>query len=77
MLGHLSPEDLVMLTRTSKVLRRTLFTRNSIAIWKAARESIGAPEPFPDFSEQVWAWLLFGSTNFKCHVGIHCIIVIS
>jgi hypothetical protein len=66
--GHLSSKDLVALTRTIKLLRQTLLAPNATTIWKHARESIGAPECFEDFSEPQWAGLLFGGT--QCQVDI-------
>lgn len=64
-MSHLSPKDLVNLTRTSKLLRETLAARNATAVWKSARKRVGFPDCPPDFSEFKWASLFFGT---KCQV---------
>ncbi|KAF8873925.1 hypothetical protein BD779DRAFT_1568255 [Infundibulicybe gibba] len=61
-LGHLPPQGLVALSRTNKMLRRTIDSRGMMA-WKSARLAVGAPECAPGFSERQWAILLFGGTT--------------
>ena len=77
MFGRLSPEDLIALTRTSKVLCETLLACNSITVWKAALESVRAPKHSPDWSERRWTWFLFGSRKLKCDVSISCVVISS
>ncbi|KAF8058734.1 hypothetical protein FPV67DRAFT_515626 [Lyophyllum atratum] len=61
---HLGPRDLVLLTRTSKSLRETLISDDSVTVWKAVRRKAHMPSCPPDFSEPQWATLLFGGK--KC-----------
>jgi len=64
--SHLSPKDIIHLSRTSRIFRNTLMMKISIFVWKAARERIGAPECPSNMSEPQWAVLLFGNL---CQVG--------
>ena len=59
--SHLTPKDIIHLSRTSRIFRDTLLTRNANSVWKAAREQCGAPECPPIMSEPQWAVLLFGN----------------
>ncbi|KAG6906315.1 hypothetical protein DXG01_014501 [Tephrocybe rancida] len=63
---ELELRDLVMLTRTSKLLRETLVARNALSVWKSIREEREVPEPPQDFSEPRWASLLFGGSWCQC-----------
>ncbi|KII96178.1 hypothetical protein PLICRDRAFT_240712 [Plicaturopsis crispa FD-325 SS-3] len=64
MFAHMTPGDLVSLTRASKAFRRTLLTRKSITVWKRAWENIpGVPKCPDDMSEPSWANLLYGGTT--------------
>jgi hypothetical protein len=58
--GHLSPKDILSISRASKIFRETLMTRSATTVWKAARDRIGAPECPSWMSEPAWAALLFG-----------------
>jgi len=40
--SHLTPRDIIHLSRTSRFFQDTLMMRNAIAVWKAARDK-GAP----------------------------------
>ncbi|KAL1734213.1 hypothetical protein EV714DRAFT_203238 [Schizophyllum commune] len=57
----LDPQDLVSLSRTSKLLRQTLLSPQTITVWKNARKRTGAPEPAPGYDEPRWANLVFGA----------------
>jgi len=59
--SHLTPKDIINLSRTSRVFRDTLMTRNATSVWKASRERLGAPECPSNMSEPQWAVLLFGN----------------
>ncbi|KAL1719157.1 hypothetical protein EV715DRAFT_199789 [Schizophyllum commune] len=57
----LDPQDLVSLSRTSKLLRQTLLSPQTITVWKNARKRTGATEPAPGYDEPRWANLVFGA----------------
>jgi len=57
---RVAPSDLLNLSRTNMMLRKTLMSKQAITIWKAALEVWSAPECPSDFSEPRWANLLFG-----------------
>jgi len=59
--SHLTPKDIINLSRTSRVFRDTLMMRNATSVWKAARERFGAPECPSNMNEPQWAVLLFGN----------------
>ena len=59
--SHLTPKDIIHLSRTSRIFRDTLMTRNATFVWKAARGRSGAPECPMNMSEPQWAILLFGN----------------
>ena len=63
----LDPQDLVSLSRTSKLLRQTLLSPQTITVWKNARKRTGAPEPAPGYDEPRWANLVFGAK--RCQVS--------
>jgi F-box domain len=67
--SHLTPKDIIHLSRTSRILRDTLMMRNATSVWKAARERCGAPECPSSMSEPQWAILLFG---ILCQVCKRC-----
>ncbi|KIM37065.1 hypothetical protein M413DRAFT_448779 [Hebeloma cylindrosporum] len=62
----LSPKDIINLSRTSRIFRDILMTRNATSVWKAARERLGAPECPSVMSEPQWAVLLFGNLCQCC-----------
>ncbi|KIM35789.1 hypothetical protein M413DRAFT_449606 [Hebeloma cylindrosporum] len=64
--SHLSPRDIINLSRTSRIFRDTLMTRNATSVWKGARERLGAPECPSAMSEPQWAVLLFGHLCQSC-----------
>ncbi|KAJ2922785.1 hypothetical protein H1R20_g14292, partial [Candolleomyces eurysporus] len=47
--SHLSPQDLLNLTRTSKMLKKTMLDPETNGVWKRARAIYGAPEPATGF----------------------------
>ena len=59
--SHLTPKDVIHLSRTSRIFRDTLMMRNASFVWKAARERFGAPECPSNVSEPQWTVLLFGN----------------
>ncbi|KDQ61922.1 hypothetical protein JAAARDRAFT_31411 [Jaapia argillacea MUCL 33604] len=65
---HLSPKDLLTLSRTSHILRSTLLSKNATTVWKRSLANMpGSPPACPkDISEARWAELLYGATN--CHI---------
>ncbi|KDQ61918.1 hypothetical protein JAAARDRAFT_31404 [Jaapia argillacea MUCL 33604] len=65
---HLSPKDLLTLSRTSRILRSTLLSKNATTVWKRSLANMpGSPPACPkDISEARWAELLYGATN--CHI---------
>ena len=65
--SHLTPRDIINLSRTSRIFRDTLMTRSTTSVWKASREQFGAPECPSNMSEPQWAVLLFGNV---CQVRI-------
>ncbi|KAJ2935037.1 hypothetical protein H1R20_g2020, partial [Candolleomyces eurysporus] len=64
--GQLSPKDLISLSRTNKLFRKTLLASTATTVWKAAREECNAPEPPRDFTEPRWAALLFLNSCWSC-----------
>ncbi|RXW18806.1 hypothetical protein EST38_g7059 [Candolleomyces aberdarensis] len=64
--GQLSPKDLISLSRTNKMFRKTLLASNATTVWKAAREECNAPEPPRDYNEPRWAALLFLTSCWSC-----------
>ncbi|KIM35798.1 hypothetical protein M413DRAFT_326355 [Hebeloma cylindrosporum] len=64
--SHLDPKDIIHVCRTSRFLRDILMTRNSISVWRAARERIGAPESPSNMNEPQWAAVLFGNVCQTC-----------
>ncbi|KAF9024660.1 hypothetical protein BDZ89DRAFT_1068929 [Hymenopellis radicata] len=65
----LSPADLLHMARATKVFRRTLMSRESITVWRHAREQFhpGLPDPSPLMSEPAWINLIFEN---RCHVCV-------
>ncbi|RXW18805.1 hypothetical protein EST38_g7058 [Candolleomyces aberdarensis] len=64
--GQLSPKDLISLSRTNKLFRKTLLASTAITVWKAAREECNAPEPSRGFTEPQWSALLFLTFCWSC-----------
>ncbi|KIM35799.1 hypothetical protein M413DRAFT_326358 [Hebeloma cylindrosporum] len=64
--SHLTPKDIIHVSRTNRFLRDILMTRNSISVWRAARERIGGPECPSNMNEPQWAALLFGNVCQTC-----------
>lgn len=65
--SHLLPQDIASLSRTSKILHEILSGRNSIAVWKTARERASAPDGPDWMSEAAWIDLLF---RHNCQVNL-------
>ncbi|KAH9854866.1 hypothetical protein C2E23DRAFT_901801 [Lenzites betulinus] len=59
--SHLHPQDLLLMSRTSKIFRAFLMSRRSALVWKEARvrTSSDAPPCPPHMSEPQYAVLLF------------------
>ncbi|PBK65738.1 hypothetical protein ARMSODRAFT_1022171 [Armillaria solidipes] len=58
--SHLEPRDLLHLCRTNKFLRSILLNRNSLSVWRGARQSLNDLPDLPeDLSEPCYASLLF------------------
>ncbi|KAF6753196.1 hypothetical protein DFP72DRAFT_426008 [Ephemerocybe angulata] len=68
--GHLSPADILHLSRTTKSFRRVLLNKSAISVWKAAFGNLQedeAPTPCPEeLSLPVWANLLFSPHCHSC-----------
>ncbi|EJC98196.1 uncharacterized protein FOMMEDRAFT_23771 [Fomitiporia mediterranea MF3/22] len=65
--NHLTPHDILNLSRTSKGLRSVLTSKKSENIWHAAREALEMPECPPDLSEMQYADLVFGKHCYSCN----------
>jgi len=59
--GHTHPVDLIMLTRSNKLLRSYLMSKSSSSVWQEARKNVagGTPSCPSDLSEPQFAHLLF------------------
>ncbi|KAI0033511.1 hypothetical protein K488DRAFT_84870 [Vararia minispora EC-137] len=68
--SHLSPEDLVRLSRASKVFRQVLLSKQSAFLWNDAFEKSesGTPPCPEDVTVLAWANLLFGGSYCQ-HCG--------
>ncbi|KDQ49480.1 hypothetical protein JAAARDRAFT_200826 [Jaapia argillacea MUCL 33604] len=64
--GHLTPKDLLNLSCTDKLLRKTLMSRKSLSIWKNVRLAAEVPDGPDGMSEPAWAELIFGTTCQNC-----------
>ncbi|KAJ7650259.1 hypothetical protein FB45DRAFT_887452 [Roridomyces roridus] len=65
--GHLRPQDLLTLARTTKEFRALLMTRSSAFIWKESRSRVqGLPEITNDLSEPQYANLAFDGHCHDC-----------
>ncbi|KAH7908307.1 hypothetical protein BJ138DRAFT_1091533 [Hygrophoropsis aurantiaca] len=56
---HLSPIDLLHLSRTTKAFRRMLISKSSAFLWRDARQNVDLPACPPDMSEPQYAALAF------------------
>ncbi|EAU80551.1 hypothetical protein CC1G_09948 [Coprinopsis cinerea okayama7 len=66
--SHLSPHDLLHLSRTTKSIRRTILSKNAISLWKDVFAQQDDLPPCPDdMSLPAWASLVFEA---HCH---HCL----
>ncbi|CAA7260695.1 unnamed protein product [Cyclocybe aegerita] len=69
--------DLLTLSRTSKVLRKTLMNRSSVTVWARVRATMpGLPECPDDLSEPQYAELLTGNKCSGCDGDEHQLRVI-
>ncbi|KZO97156.1 hypothetical protein CALVIDRAFT_597868 [Calocera viscosa TUFC12733] len=65
--SHLSPLDVLHMARTTRLWRRTLMSRSSTRVWRAARGTIpGLPDCPEDVSEPQYAKLLFERDCTTC-----------
>ncbi|KZP05337.1 hypothetical protein FIBSPDRAFT_903594 [Athelia psychrophila] len=60
------PRDLIHLSRTSKTLRKTLMSKQTISIWKSALAMRDSPDCPDIYSYPRWADLLFGESFCQC-----------
>ncbi|KAI0058097.1 hypothetical protein BV25DRAFT_1830452 [Artomyces pyxidatus] len=59
--GHLSPSDLVALSRVNKAFRQVLISRQSAYLWRESYSQVPDVPTCPDdMNELSWALLLFG-----------------
>ncbi len=74
--SHLEPRDLLHLCRTNKFLRSILLDRNSLGVWRSARQNLnGLPDLPEDLSEPRYASLLFDKyCQVRCNLFILLII---
>ncbi|KDQ49470.1 hypothetical protein JAAARDRAFT_212227, partial [Jaapia argillacea MUCL 33604] len=72
--GHLTLKDLLSLSRTNKLLRKTLLSRSSLGVWKNTRLVAEVPDGPEEMSEPAWAELLFGTTCQNC--GEKCVTTV-
>ncbi|KAK0203345.1 hypothetical protein DFS33DRAFT_1383607 [Desarmillaria ectypa] len=65
--SHLTPQDVLQLSRSSKDIRQAFMSRSSAIMWKVARKTVNCPPPIAGFSEPAWANLLFvNACHFCC-----------
>ncbi|KAF8871722.1 hypothetical protein BD779DRAFT_440779 [Infundibulicybe gibba] len=63
-LSFLHPSDLIALTHTNKMFRRTVHPQGSV--WRQSRIAHQVPDCYPGVSEARWAFLLFGGNHCHC-----------
>ena len=69
--SHLHPRDLLRLSRTSKRIRATLYSKASRSVWQGALASVdGLPRCPDDMDEPAYAALLYGDSCFVCAISI-------
>jgi len=65
---HLGPYDLLRLARTTKGLRRFLFSPTTAPLWRSCRANVpDLPDCPQDLSEPQYAYLMF---ELICHVSL-------
>ena len=69
-LGQLGPKDLLSLSRTNRLWRRTVVSTGTKFLWKDARKIYDAPDPAEGFTEEGWARLLFDGVCEVCRFRI-------
>ncbi|KAF5340338.1 hypothetical protein D9611_007911 [Ephemerocybe angulata] len=65
--GHLSPKDLLNLSRTNKMFEELISGTRATSIWMEARKPYRVPEPPQFYSEWQWARLLFETRCEHCN----------
>ncbi|KAH8113508.1 hypothetical protein DFH11DRAFT_304549 [Phellopilus nigrolimitatus] len=65
--AHLSPEDLLRMARSTKVLRNFLMSKDSKLIWHKAEEASGMPICPSDLSSPQYASLIFDKHCTHCN----------
>ncbi|KAJ2922787.1 hypothetical protein H1R20_g14290, partial [Candolleomyces eurysporus] len=63
---HLSPKDLINLSRTSTAFEKTMSDPRTSTVWIAARRVLDAPDPAKGFTEVQWGELLFDNSCERC-----------
>ncbi|KDQ50795.1 hypothetical protein JAAARDRAFT_199635 [Jaapia argillacea MUCL 33604] len=65
--GHLTPQDLLALSSTSRLLRTTLLSKGAMSVWKTSLSKMPSnpPECPKDTTGPRWAQLLYGPNS--CH----------
>ncbi|GJE93543.1 F-box protein [Phanerochaete sordida] len=64
--SHLTPKDLLHLSRTSKHFRTMLVSQAQKHLWAAARRNVGFPKPPEHIGEPRVAAMYFSATCFSC-----------
>ena len=70
-LGYLAPRDLLTMSETNKLFRRTLLSSQAKWVWMTSRKRAGGPDCPNDFNEARWASLIFGR---NCQVSTSAFI---
>ncbi|TCD62300.1 hypothetical protein EIP91_007096 [Steccherinum ochraceum] len=67
---HLTPPDLLSLSRTNKEFRSFILRKNAVGIWRGARQNIeGLPDCPSYMSEPAYANLMFSPHCHRCLTG--------
>ncbi|KAI1784029.1 hypothetical protein LXA43DRAFT_892773, partial [Ganoderma leucocontextum] len=70
-LSHLTPSDLLMLSRVDKCLRGFVLSARNKTAWRVARENVLGLPPRPEwFSEPRYASLLFDDHCDLCGLAV-------
>ena len=66
--SHLTPQDLLHMARSCRMMRDLFMSKRSLPIWRTAREALGMPECPPDLSEPQYADLVFFKGCYVCFI---------
>ena len=64
--SYMHPSDLLRISRVSKHFRSMLMTKNAVSFWRAARKTIGMPNPPPDLNDAQYVALIFENVCNVC-----------